>query len=73
MDTSNNPPLFIFPGVLAARMRYVNAPMLLDVRREAKFLQSPRKPLCDALFAWCRRAQGEPLSWKSETTIVAAA
>ena len=72
MDTSNNPPFF-FPDVVAARLGRVNASLLLNIWREAKFLQSPRKPLCDALFAWCRRAQGEPHSWKSETTIVAAA
>ena len=42
MDTLNNPPFFISPDVLAARRGHADAPLLLDVRREAKFLQSPR-------------------------------
>ena len=30
-------------------------------------------PLYDALYTWCRSAQGEPHSWKPETMIAAAA
>ena len=41
MDTLNNPPFFISPDVLAARRGHADAPLLLDVRREAKFLASP--------------------------------
>ena len=41
MDTLNHPPLFISPDVLAARRGHAAAPLLLDVRREAKFLASP--------------------------------
>ena len=41
MDTLNNPPFFISPDVLAARMGHADAPLLLDVRREGKFLESP--------------------------------
>jgi hypothetical protein len=29
-------------------------------------------PLYDALYAWCRNAQGEPHSWKPETMTGAA-
>ena len=42
MDTSNNFPFFISPDALAARMGHADSPLLLDVRREARFLQSPR-------------------------------
>ena len=73
MDTLNHPPFFISPDVLAARRGHADALLLLDVRRKARFLQSPRMPLCDALYAWCRSAQGEPHSWKLETMIAAAA
>ena len=41
MDTLNNPPFFISPDVLAARRGHADAPLLLDVRREAKFIASP--------------------------------
>ncbi len=41
MDTLNNSPFFISPDVLAARRGHADAPLLLDVRREAKFLASP--------------------------------
>ena len=41
MDTSTKPPFFISPDVLAARRGHADAPLLLDVRREAKFLASP--------------------------------
>ena len=73
MDTSNNLPIFILPDGLAARMGYVNAPLLLDIWCEAKFLKSPRMPLRDVLFACCLRATGEPHSWKSESMTAAAA
>ena len=42
MDTLKHPPFFISPDVLAARMGHAGAPLLLDVRREAKFFASPR-------------------------------
>ena len=42
MDTLNHPAFFISPDVLAARRGHADAPLLLDVRREAKFFQSPR-------------------------------
>ena len=42
MDTLNHPEFFISPDVLAARRGHANAPLLLDVRPEAKFLASPR-------------------------------
>ena len=41
MDTLNHPPFFISPDVLAARRGHADAPLLLDVRREGKFLASP--------------------------------
>ena len=41
MDTLKHPPVFISPDVLTARRGHANAPLLLDVRREAKFLASP--------------------------------
>ena len=41
MDTSNHPPFFISPDVLAARRGHAASPLLLDVRREAKFVASP--------------------------------
>ena len=73
MDTANYSPFFISPDVLSARRGHADAPLLLDVRRKAKFLQSPRMPLYDARYAWCRSAQGEPHGWKPETMIAAAA
>ena len=42
MDTANASVPRISPDDLAARMGRANAPLLLDVRREGKFLGSPR-------------------------------
>ncbi|MBX3659859.1 MAG: hypothetical protein KF740_15610 [Ramlibacter sp.] len=42
MDTARTPVSVITPQQLAARLGRTDAPLLLDVRREARFAESPR-------------------------------
>lgn len=42
METSINSSFSISPQQLAARLGRADAPLLLDVRRDAKFRESPR-------------------------------
>lgn len=56
MDTSNIPHAFVSPGALAAHIGRADAPLLLDVRREAAFAASAR------MLAGARRCQPEDVA-----------
>ena len=56
MDTSFIPVPFLAPQELAARLGRADAPLLLDVRREEKFLQSPH------MLAGARRCTPEDVA-----------
>jgi rhodanese-related sulfurtransferase len=56
VDTSNIPHAFVSPDVLAARIGRADAPLLLDVRREAAFAASAR------MLVGARRCQPEDVA-----------
>ena len=70
METSINSSFSISPQQLAARLGRADAPLLLDVRRDAKFRESPRLlagALLSAPMPWshCGRQAGMHMPWRA--------